>query len=201
MSLFASNDENRLLASELATTHVSVWNQCLGLRIRMQQLLDLSNSFPVVESTFNDEKLVPNLLQIMDQIVSSSNDNQQQNYLRNLSRKRQRDEDVVWDYISTYNDSFTPQWKEVLDKWYGRSHFGSEKKASKLRSFNTSLWAQIQDIISDNRKVIEKTRIKFEESTRVGKECQSDRDIEVYDDRQFYSMLLKVGYLLNLGDE
>lgn len=55
--------------------------------------------------------------------------------------------------------------------------------------------------MNDEKRTIEKSRVSLSESQRIGKESADDAalgmpviqfDEEVYDDRQFYSLLLKV---------
>jgi protein AATF/BFR2 len=98
-------------------------------------------------------------------------------------------------------------------------HFGSEQKKSSMRVFNQTIWEQIDMSMGDADRVIEKSRMPMEDSPRIGKletpgagdddtddgdgdgdgdgsngnqgPSTSTHDEEVYDDRAFYSMLLK----------
>ncbi len=60
---------------------------------------------------------------------------------------------------------------------------------------------QIHASLLDNQRELEKSRMPFSESNRIGKTAaggggsEKSFDEEIYDDRQFYSMLLKVCYV------
>lgn len=121
-------------------------------------------------------------------------------------KKRRRDElsdspDAQWKEISELQGSLEEKWKMTLNKWHGRMHFGSEKVKNSLTVFNVAAWDQIEDHVSHENKTLEKSRIPLEESERIGartvsfseeKRRKTDVDLEVYDDRAFYSLLLKV---------
>mmetsp|Transcript_6355 Transcript_6355/g.9509 ORF Transcript_6355/g.9509 Transcript_6355/m.9509 type:complete len:303 (+) Transcript_6355:3-911(+) len=112
------------------------------------------------------------------------------------------------------------RWKEVLNKWHARMNFGSDHVKNKLKVFNRTFWDQIEDTLSDETRAIEKSRMPLSESCRIDRIVTANKkdvnselhiademiddvpppkksslnkqfDLEVYDDRTFYSHLLK----------
>lgn len=136
----------------------------------------------------------------------------------NTKNKRSRDSDL-WEELEGTQKRLRRRWEETVNKWHARMHFGSEQKKSTMRVFNQTIWEQINVTLSDTEKVIEKSRMPMDESPRIGKLDEHDNntnnnnnnnninssssgsrenggtssshDEEVYDDRTFYSMLLK----------
>jgi len=86
----------------------------------------------------------------------------------------------------------TEKWEPVINKCYARINYGSEQKKSSMKVFKQTLFDQMDIALSDENRVIEKSRMPINESKRLNKEeASGSYDIEVYDDRVFYSMLLK----------
>jgi len=90
--------------------------------------------------------------------------------------KRKRGMDVTmgdslsaaWDDINHSQEQLESNWKNVLNKWHSRLNFGSERAKASLQVFNTSLWEQVEDILLDSNRCIEKSRVPVAESTRIG---------------------------------
>ena len=66
--------------------------------------------------------------------------------------------------------------------------------------------SQVETSLADEKRMIEKSRITLSESQRIGKENPHalhvhgiQFDEEIYDDRQFYSLLLKVRIFIHLS--
>jgi len=135
---------------------------------------------------------------------------------RRLSKKPREgeedgDDDELWEKLQGTQKRLRVGWEETVNKWHARMHFGSEKNKSTMRVFNQTIWEQIDISMADWDRVVDKSRVPLEESPRIGalmsketrqeigrgretdKEAQQSRayDEEVYDDRSFYSMLLK----------
>lgn len=64
------------------------------------------------------------------------------------------------------------------------------------------LHVQVEGALRDEQRSVAKSRMPLQESRRPGRpppgerggEASHEYDLEVFDDRMFYSMLLKVGY-------
>ena len=105
--------------------------------------------------------------------------------------------DQLWESLERSHKQLVPEWKCIVDKWNSRMNFGNENAKSKLKVLNYSMWDQINEVLSDDLKVNEKSRMLFQDSKRKGKETDvidnnaPFYDEEVYDDHQFYVLLLK----------
>ncbi len=124
---------------------------------------------------------------------------------------------VTWGRIENNQRQLRPRWESVINKWHSRLHFGSSDAASKMKTFKQTLWEQIDAALEDSSREMDKSRSSFEDSRRMDKSFVLDShsnsnstavsvdafakaaskgaktfDAEVYDDRQFYSTLLKV---------
>lgn len=105
-----------------------------------------------------------------------------------------------------------PHWETTVNKWHARLHFGSEQVKSKMKIFNQTVWEQIDLALGDDIRVVEKSRMPWADSKRLDKDIGEEGEIhiqgnsieegvpktgsrrydtECYDDRPFYSMLLK----------
>lgn len=129
------------------------------------------------------------------------------------------DEDKIWEHISHMQSDLKVGWKPTVDKWHARLNYGSEKSKSSLKILSSTVWEQVGPMpiwgchlpyncivylllqinraLSDDSLVLEKSRPLLLSSKRLDKPSNeydpaSTRDLEVYDDMQFYSMLLKV---------
>ncbi|KAJ1413059.1 hypothetical protein B484DRAFT_482413 [Ochromonadaceae sp. CCMP2298] len=119
------------------------------------------------------------------------------------------DLDSAWELISSQQQQLQPKWEAVTNKWHARLNFGSEKAKAKMKTFTHSLWDQVGDTLLDERRAKEKSRLPLADSRRVdvtrssrsgaqeeSAPGESAREVaydeEVYDDRMFYALLLKV---------
>ena len=81
-----------------------------------------------------------------------------------------------------------------------------------MKVFNETIWDQITVLMNDDDRVIEKSTMPYTDSCRIDKtnnnsnddnandDNNNNYDVEVYDDRQFYSTLLKTFILSNTND-
>jgi hypothetical protein len=123
-----------------------------------------------------------------------------------------------WQTLFETQVKLKKSWIPVVNKWHARLNFGSELAKSKMKVFNQTIFDGIDLALEDKHRVIEKSRLLFVESKRPGKTeseahavirrrlnddaaavSDDDEDArailydpEVYDDRQLYSLLLKV---------
>lgn len=138
----------------------------------------------------------------------------------------------TWNELIEVQNQLEIEWEEIINKWHARTHYGSEKNKANLKVFNQTIWDQvfpffplfpisfflsiliiskfqIDEILKDDTRVIEKSRIPKRESKRrrlsidqsttdenenedQNENINNNYDPEVYDDRAFYSLLLKV---------
>jgi hypothetical protein len=119
-------------------------------------------------------------------------------------------DDEIWRSIKDVQTDLRQNWRPVVDKWHARLNYGSEASKAKLKVLSTSVWDQVDRLTADPVAAVEKSRPLLGQSKRIralsGNKNDSsgsteggeelERDEEVYDDMHFYSMLLKVIYMI-----
>jgi len=247
-------DESASLGQQLsasavaATEQVKAWESLLELRIGLQRALDLGNRLPLA---FDDDILstaedlagvadakgdlvveLEGLLHEMTGLLEMQTD-------ETTGARRGGGSAAAWTRIESAHEGLRDSWESTVNKWHARVHFGSEKVKSKMKVFNQTIWQQIDVVLDDDARVIEKSRPVWADSNRVDKdddpstayvksssssarrgsfgEDDDDKDddddddktgrpskrvgrqgaedtkydLECYDDRPFYSLLLK----------
>lgn len=141
--------------------------------------------------------------------------------VRNQPSSSSSSSSLSWEDVVAPQMQLRPHWEATLDKWNARLHFGTEQKQARMKVFNHKLWDQISVALSDENRAIEKSRMPMQDSLRLDKPSSSscnthqesstqagddedeessdgkskkrriEHDLEVYDDRSFYSLLLK----------
>ena len=195
-------------AASCGLEQAKAWDNLVKIRLSLQKPLELGNELPVQTGSSDERKLCSTYIRkslssleriVVDQLPATDK-----------SRKRARIEEVknfkdlnseeIWNHLNDTHKTLQPQWKAVTDKWHARLNFGSEQAKSKLKVLNYSMWDQIDNIITDENKFIEKTYGLYQDSKRHDKESNNHDnnnensklyDFEVYDDNAFYSSLLK----------
>jgi len=256
MLLSATSSSSRLAASENATKQNALFERALAMRIQLQKLVDAGNTLPgrkmlasakeqsdeAIEAyhklnTSLDATLKQVSLLIEKQVPSVGN---AAGLARGKATKSNDLSTASWDAVLAPQLQLRPHWEATLDKWNARLHFGSERKQSKLKVFNSKFWGQVEAALSDRQRALEKSRMPLDDSLRMDKSAdlapgnededaaasdansdgdESDTadvsvsdawagagtvgrdkkrrrvatvyDTEVYDDRQFYNLLLK----------
>ena len=240
-------------ASSACAVQAKCYEKLLSLRISLQKVLDLVNTLPVNDSPPAGDSMdeVADLsgksLKLMTGMMGeqcsvaekrkagemneSDSDSDDNNDTSNNNRGNE-----YYDRILKYQKGMAPSWQSIVNKWHSRLNYGSEKAQSKMRVFNRSLFEQVDVLINDKKRCVEKSRMSLAESKRSDKPeedslpidqnpatADSDRessddsesddgdnpkrkkkgkdvhivqkkknyDMEVYDDRPFYTLLLK----------
>jgi protein AATF/BFR2 len=247
--MLCRTSSNKAASSKAAGLQIKLWEKCLSVRIGLQKAIDVANRLPVIpegneamgeddnslESYYAGAKstIIETLVNMNESLAMQTAPDSSSSSARNKRKREEEGElspDALWAEISETQDNLRPQWREVIDKWHSRVAFGTEK-SSKLKSFNQSLWDQVEMATEDRQRELSRSRMPFGESRRLDKEFESEGsnlsmdvdsdgyendddddmqtekenvrpaglgtssskqyDEEVYDDRQFYSMLLK----------
>lgn len=102
------------------------------------------------------------------------------------------DIDSLWESIQEQNNQFASYRDPALEDWNRRTKLGGANIGSKnFQSINSSLETQMKNLMKDKDILIEKTRqITFEQPI-IGKRKAETQDPEIYDDREFYQILLR----------
>jgi hypothetical protein len=183
MQAFASRNEEALKASsENAKRFIGAWETTLALRIASQKAVDLANRLPAVEHQLieatlpdlsDDLKSLHGTLHSMTRSLMGSLDSFDTNSASKLKRSRHHDDqgpDLLWKELQETQLALEPRWKAVMNRMHARVNFGSEAAKSRLKVFNTDLWAHVDDVLRQPSKQIEKSRMPFHETERVGLE-------------------------------
>ena len=205
------NSNTGRLVSEAAKKETDAWNRILELRINLQKPVELANRLPCMPMDTEDAagKNLAEGTQTMKEVVGESLENfigllETQTQGGSKKRKRSSTEalpgvDEQWARIQSISASLKPKWIRTIDKWHARVHFGSEGSKKKLSVFDKSIFQSVDQALDDGNRVVEKSRSLFRDSRRFGREAEVEEeggdvpqhDLEVYDDRAFYSVLLK----------
>lgn len=144
-------------SAPIARTQMEIWENVLGFRISLQSICDKFNEFPTLSTSsssdstetmefpthdikkFQNNKLKSELKLILRETTEllaqqSSNSGQ---------KKRKHDTVPSWEEIYELQEELSEEWKDVINKWHARTHFGSEKKKSNLKVFNQTIWDQV----------------------------------------------------------
>lgn len=177
----ARTEEQLLEAAQTAKKQLQCWEKLLGLRIGMQRVLNHINKLPafsyeeelgqvagdqaeeVREETEDIEKMLNGILTSLVGALS-----QQQRGRAGTNDKRRKRAMTDWTEIQRVQDNLLEKrWRPVVEKVEASTKFGSKKVKDSLQVFNTSLWDQIESTLSNDTKVIEKSRPLLEESPRL----------------------------------
>jgi protein AATF/BFR2 len=202
MQLLATHDSSA--AGAQALEQAKAWDNLVKIRISLQKSVDLGNELPVKESLCDEKEACASYIRkslaalggaLEEQVPCSTTGSKRKRVDEPKSFKDQSTEQI-WKRLSETHNALRPQWKSVTDKWHARLNFGSEQAKSKLKVLNYSMWDQIDEIVSNEDKFVEKTYSLFQDSRRHDKAEQEGAeealyDFEVYDDCVFHAAMLK----------
>ena len=199
------NDSTGQLVAESAKKETDAWNRILELRINLQKPLELANRLPVsplqgdglseVEEGAIDLRKTMGMA--LDEFIGVL---EMQSSAKKRKRGTMEDSSLEehWDRMQATHDALRPKWVKTIDKWHARLHFGSESSKKKLTVFDKGVFDSVRNSMLDEDRNLDKSRSLFVDSRRMGKhadlnsdEDEPKHDLEVYDDRAFYSVLLK----------
>lgn len=93
--------------------------------------------------------------------------------------------------LQSKEKKFTKTVSEVLTKWDDRTRFVGNKKERDLSSLESSIMKQIDRVLSDKFRLLRKTQHRRTNDIRIGGNPEAPTDPEIYDDDDFYQVLLK----------
>ncbi|KAL1841874.1 hypothetical protein VTJ49DRAFT_6473 [Mycothermus thermophilus] len=180
------------------------FDSILNLRVRLQKALVAANSFNVVESS--NEKVTEAYQAAEEAAVKLWNtiDSVRHTFLPESSRakvgeKRKRDDvtvdtptEVIWESMQMVEEVVRPHRRKVLDKWSERV-----KKSSAALSTRKLVNAESQTLVAalDEQLLGSERLVKRARTPRSCAPAQAAKkvveDAEIYDDADFYQLLLK----------
>ncbi len=218
VQLYNGSSRDLQATSDAAISHSNMYEKVLNYRINLQKTIDLSNSLPLMEVAVENDGLSENVRQMLqsDETLSTSRSelvDEFENILGNMhdilldigvsggsdnnqkeGKKKKRKEVFEWNKLYEIQKKMkVEKWEPVINKCYARVNYGSEQKKSSMKVFKQTLFDQMDIALADENRFVEKSRMPIHESKRLNKEKETSAsyDVEVYDDRIFYSMLLK----------
>ncbi|KAI8990102.1 apoptosis antagonizing transcription factor-domain-containing protein [Pilobolus umbonatus] len=175
---------------------LTLWDNCLENRIRMQKVVDNANKLPQKEQwgTFLSKAEATNdldtckdeLREVIDDLMDIRTSLLEQNGAVDISkhdfnsRKRCLDDDdeyidKLWKDISSMNDIFTPYRNNTLEKWSNKVQVAAGARLNKkFKAFDQNIMSQIETIMSDKHELVKRTRLQRTDYTILGKETKEN---------------------------
>ncbi|KAI9341577.1 apoptosis antagonizing transcription factor-domain-containing protein [Pilaira anomala] len=171
---------------------LTLWDNCLENRIRMQKVVDDANKLPqkdgwmdFLAKTEGVEKDLENakndLRQVIDDLIDIRTDLFTQNGSVDISsidfntRKRHLDDDdeyieKLWDDISQINDVFVPFRNSTLEKWSNKVQVAAGARLNKkFKAFDQNIMSQIENAMADKSGLIKRTQLQRSDYKIIGK--------------------------------
>ncbi|KAI4468291.1 aatf protein apoptosis antagonizing transcription factor [Holotrichia oblita] len=203
---------------------VNIWENLLEIRIQLQKVLINANKLSgVKEMDLNFDQARRNIEDVLDKLlclqllllkrnsetkkvagtISIDNDNGNTSHTK---VKRSNDEDETEaqeiphkrmklnNYENTINSVFTayiPYRNSVIEKWNDKTRIVGPKSNTQI----FSVVSQVENILNDKQKLIQKTQLKRMDynisKTSETSEKNNEYDPEIFDDNDFYHQLLR----------
>ncbi|CAO3592518.1 unnamed protein product [Absidia cylindrospora] len=194
LSQLAQNTTGEIEKGQHVRQQLTLWDNCLETRIRIQKAVELGNQLPQVDQLVNivdsnDEirkdmdKVKGELRDVIDDIVDlrtnllNENDAIDLDQVSYNSRKRHLDDDdddayitALWNDISQVNDVFVPFRNSTLEKWSNKVQAASSVRMDKkFKAFDQNILTQIDNMMSDKQGLLKRTRLQRAEYKILGK--------------------------------
>ncbi|KRY31282.1 NFU1 iron-sulfur cluster scaffold -like protein, mitochondrial, partial [Trichinella spiralis] len=156
------------------------------------------------------QKLLDELLEFQDHLFSGNkqtdedDDDEKQQQMEKKSdetisipaKRRRLQLSGYSDLLQHLHDAFKSYQNEALEKWYQRTRLGGIGVSAKkdFSAFESNAVAQIAQILTDRKRLIQRTQLKRLEYDIIGKEekcADEDRNVNIFDDSDFHEQLLR----------
>ncbi|NP_001280458.1 protein AATF-like [Acyrthosiphon pisum] len=194
--------------AKVVIAHKEFYDNLLLLRIKLQKCLSLANTLPqdLDKITKEDKEecaydTVKDLEQYLTMVVKYQTDLLAKNQNVKMIDKdkatmltnklNHKDFEHV---LQAHHESFKPYRDETIQFWNERTKLASGKAAkSDFSAFDQPTLLQIDQIMADKTRLIERTQIKRSKYCIVGnpESINTDVDQEIFDDDDFYHKLLR----------
>ena len=153
MILNSETPKAEFKTSRAANVHISAWEHFLSLRMSLQKPLDIANQFPVgndfslivsgsSKAKEHSDELIKNMRGTLSSLVTDLVDCSGEN-VKAVKLGSDSDLDQQWKLVSNIISDLRPNWKNVLNKWHSRLHFGSDNVKAGFKVFNHTIWDQV----------------------------------------------------------
>ncbi|KAI8984148.1 apoptosis antagonizing transcription factor-domain-containing protein [Mycotypha africana] len=175
---------------------LTLWDNCLESRIRMQKVVDDANRLPQNDTYYDFlaksegvekdlEVAKTELREIIDDLMDIRSGLFAQHGSVDLtdkelnSRKRHLDDDddeyldKLWKDISEMNDVFVPFRNSTLEKWSNKVQAASGARLNKkFKAFDQNIMSQIENAMADKEGLIKRTQLQRSDYKIIGKTAQ-----------------------------
>ncbi|KRZ50110.1 NFU1 iron-sulfur cluster scaffold -like protein, mitochondrial [Trichinella nativa] len=167
-----------------------------------KQTLHLSTKRKIDQCDDDDDDDDDELSDIVDDEDEDDDEKQQQmekksDEIISIPAKRRRLQLSGYsDLLQHLHDAFKSYQNEALEKWYQRTRLGGIGVSAKkdFSAFESNAVAQIAQILTDRKRLIQRTQLKRLEYDIIGKEekcADEDRNVNIFDDSDFHEQLLR----------
>ncbi|OLL25423.1 Protein bfr2 [Neolecta irregularis DAH-3] len=179
-------------------SQMAFYNSLLDVRIKLQKALVASDNFVQMGRELSDAShitavetstvsLINSIFDIRDRHLSNALE--EQGLKPSLKRLRANSHDVtskeIWEAIE-HSSQEHASWKEhTLSKWSRKVVANAPPSINKFKSLNQDSLSQIRENLTDNDRLIQRTRVK---RTKID---SMEKHISTFDDTDFYQSLLK----------
>ncbi|KAI8097241.1 apoptosis antagonizing transcription factor-domain-containing protein [Halteromyces radiatus] len=194
LSQLAKNTSSDIEKGQHVRQQLTLWDNCLETRIRIQKAVELANQLPqidklsdIVEKDDNIKqdvnKVKGELRDVIDELMDLRTALLGENEAIDLdgvsynTRKRYLDDeegdsynDALWNDINQVNNVFVPFRNSTLEKWSNKvqaaSNGGMNKK---FKAFDQNILTQIDNLMSDKQGLVKRTQLQRAEYKILGK--------------------------------
>ncbi|XP_050428332.1 protein AATF [Adelges cooleyi] len=206
--VIGSNSQNDIEKGKAVRAQLALYDNLLLARIKLQKCLAAANRLPKPDSEVPingsevNDQAVKSLQQFLDTLFNLKNKllTNNSNFMKTIDKDNA---DVLTDkikhkdidhYLQKQHDIFKPYRDDTIQFWNERTKLASGKAAkSDFSAFDQPTLSQIEQIMADKNRLIERTRTKRSKYEIVGdpESLTKDVDAEIFDDDDFYHKLLR----------
>jgi protein AATF/BFR2 len=200
ISSVGSNVTSEIKKGKCVARQLKFWDKLLETRIQEQKILTKVNSLPVggywgkivnagdveVQEAMKDAqtslKILLNDLQYLELLLKEGPDTEPPAKRKKLSE--------FGCSLQESHKSYKHERNTIIEKWNDKTRIVTGKDS--FASFDTSRLQQIEQILANSDRLIQRTRLKRSNYIPVGRGNNfQEIDVDIFDDNDFYHQLLK----------
>jgi len=200
ISSVGSKVSSEIKKGQCVARQLKLWDKLLETRIQEQKILAKVNRLPVsdywekivkagdedVQEAMKDAqtslKILLNDLQYLELLLKDGPDTEPPAKRKKLSE--------FGSSLQESHECFKHERNKIIDKWNDKTKLSTGKDS--FASFDTSRLRQIEQILGNPDRLIQRTRLKRSNYTPVGRGNDfQEIDVDIFDDNDFYHQLLK----------
>ncbi|KAI8343135.1 apoptosis antagonizing transcription factor-domain-containing protein [Chlamydoabsidia padenii] len=197
LSQLAKNTSTDIEKGQHVRQQLTLWDNTLETRIRIQKAVELSNQLPQGDRLTNildkddsvkeeADKVKGELRQVIDDLMElrtsllGDNDAIDLDDISYNSRKRHLDDDdeyidALWNDIDQVNSVFVPFRNSTLEKWSNKVQAASSARMTKkFKAFDQGILTQIDNLMNDKEGLVRRTQLQRAEYKILGKNITTE---------------------------